>query len=319
MVALTLWILFTFSHLSGKGVKTQDCGIAPLNTRIVGGDNATSGSWPWQVSIHYSTSHICGGTLINDQWVLTAAHCILTRTLSVWTLYLGRETQAGPNVNEVSRSVSQIIVHPNYNNTLYNNDLALMKLGTSVTFTDYIRPICLASSSSQFFNSTLCWATGWGKLNKTENLPVTQPLQQVQVPVIGNKQCSCNYISTDATITSQMICAGQQNKGSCQGDSGGPLQCKQGSSWIQAGITSFGIPCALSGFPEVYARVSEFQTWITSQVAGTTVNFVTVTSTGTDQDSSFVCETTTGSSVRFSAELSLVTLMTVVVYQVLLQ
>lgn len=86
--------------------------------------------------------------------------------MTAWTLYFGRETQAGPNINEVSRSVSQIIVHPNYNNTLYNNDLALMRILTPVTFTNYIRPICLASSSSQFFNATLCWATGWGKTSK---------------------------------------------------------------------------------------------------------------------------------------------------------
>lgn len=93
-----------------------------------------------------------------------------------------------------------------------------------------------------------------------------------------------------------MICAGQENKGTCQGDSGGPLQCKQGSVWIQAGTTSFGIPCALAGFPEVYARVSEFQDWITEQVAGANVGFVTFNSSGTDPDSSFECRS--GSSAN---------------------
>ncbi|XP_017289992.1 chymotrypsin-like protease CTRL-1 [Kryptolebias marmoratus] len=310
MAPLTMWILLMCAALS-QVVKTQstDCGVAPLSTKIVGGENAAPGSWPWQVSIHFRSSHICGGTLINDQWVLTAAHCIFTQSPLLWTLYFGRETQAGPNVNEVSKSVSDIIVHPNYNNTLFNNDLALMKLTSSVTFTDYIRPICLASSSSQFFNSTMCWATGWGRVGKNVSLPVSQPLQQVQIPVIGNRQCSCNYISTDATITDQMICAGQQNKGTCQGDSGGPLQCKQGSSWIQAGITSFGVPCAV-GFPEVYARVSEFQAWINS-VTGTTATFVTYTSTGVDKDTSFVCNTTVSlNSVRVSSELSLGVLVT---------
>lgn len=81
-----------------------------------------------------------------------------------------------------------------------------------------------------------------------------------------------------------------------QGDSGGPLQCKQGSVWIQAGITSFGIPCALSAFPEVYSRVSEYQTWVTDQVAGARVNFVTFNSSGTDQDSSFQCRSTDGNT-----------------------
>lgn len=83
-----------------------------------------------------------------------------------WVLYFGRETQSGPNVNEVSRTVSQVIPHPDYSNTTFNNDVALMRLSTPVTFTDYIRPICLASNSSQFYNSTLCWATGWGRLGR---------------------------------------------------------------------------------------------------------------------------------------------------------
>ncbi|XP_018533866.1 tryptase [Lates calcarifer] len=296
MTTRTILLLFMCTVLTGQGSKAQDCGVAPLNTRIVGGENATAGAWPWQVSMH-RTAHVCGGTLINDQWVLTAAHCITTNSVSAWTLYFGRLTQSGSNVHEVSRTVSQVIIHPDYNNTLFNNDIALMKLSSPVSFTDYIRPICLASNSSQFFNSTPCWATGWGRLGKDKPLQAFDRLQEVQIPVIGNKQCSCNYLpASEANITDNMICAGQENKGTCQGDSGGPLQCQQGSVWIQAGITSFGIPCALAEFPEVYARVSQYQQWITDQVAGTNVSFVTFTSTGTDQDSSFMCRTYSGNS-----------------------
>lgn len=92
-------------------------------------------------------------------------------TPSAWTVYLGRQTQSGPNPNEVRRTVSRVIVHPDYNNTLFNNDIALMKLTNPVTFTDFIRPICLASSSSQFNNATTCWASGWGRLNKNGECP----------------------------------------------------------------------------------------------------------------------------------------------------
>ncbi|XP_042363895.1 serine protease 27 isoform X3 [Plectropomus leopardus] len=165
MAAWTAWILLMCSFLSEQGSMAEDCGVAPLNTRTVAGENATAGSWPWQVSVHLNPkgAQICGGTLISDQWVLTAAHCIKTNFPSVWILYFGRETQSGPNVNEVSRTVSQIIIHPDHNSEPFNNDIALMKLSSPVTFTDYIRPICLASHSSQFHSATPCWATGWGR------------------------------------------------------------------------------------------------------------------------------------------------------------
>nr|XP_020479035.1 transmembrane protease serine 2-like [Monopterus albus] len=128
MAAWTLWIVLMCVVLTGQGSKAQDCGVAPLNTRIVGGVNVKAGSWPWQVSVHISRSHVCGGTLISDQWVLTAAHCILINKTSVWTLYCGKLTQSGPNANQVTRTVSQIIVHPNYNNALFNNEGTLVDL-----------------------------------------------------------------------------------------------------------------------------------------------------------------------------------------------
>lgn len=102
------------------------------------------------------------------------------KTLSDWTLYFGRQTQAGPNANEVSSQLSQIIVHPNFNNTLYNNDLALMKLSSSVTFNNFIQPICLASNLSRFFNATSCWITGWGKLSSNGEGPLWSFVCQIE-------------------------------------------------------------------------------------------------------------------------------------------
>ncbi|XP_024913430.1 chymotrypsin-like protease CTRL-1 [Cynoglossus semilaevis] len=279
-----------------KGSKAQECGDAPLNTKIVGGENATDGSWPWQVSLHYlpNNMHVCGGTLIHQQWVLTAAHCLTEpgTSASDWALHFGKLTQSATSIHEVTRPVSQVIIHPDYNNNTFDMDIGLLKLSSPVTFTDYIRPICLASNSSQFLSSTMCWATGWGKINSDEQLPASAPLQQVQIPVVGKKECSCIYGAIEAAnITDTMICAGELNKGICQGDSGGPLQCKLNSIWIQAGISSFGIPCSI-GVPEVFARVSQFELWIKEQMAadGASASFRTVTPSGTDPDSSFDCD-----------------------------
>nr|XP_061807655.1 chymotrypsin-like protease CTRL-1 [Nerophis lumbriciformis] len=288
--ALLLGILLTRKD----GVKAQvTCGQAPLNPRIVGGDDAPEGSWPWQVSMHFNGFHRCGATVINEEWVLTAAHCIPNTNPDPWRLFFGKQNQSNTSPNEVNREVAQIIIHPDYNSTNFNNDIAVMRLSSPLSFTNYIRPICLASNASQFNNGTLCWASGWGRLGADQPNVAFDRLQEVEIPIIGNNQCRCNYFFVNnADINSNMLCAGQEGRGICQGDSGGPVQCKQGSMWIQAGLASFGIPCAREGFPEVFARVSFFQDWITAQVAGADVSFVTYTSSGGDQDDDFRCRLT---------------------------
>lgn len=103
----------------------------------------------------------CYNTFVS---MTTVLWFIVRLTPGAWVVYLGRETQAGPNRNEVRSTVSQVLVHPDYNNTLFNNDIALLKLQSPVQFNDFIRPVCLASNVSQFHTSTPCWATGWGNL-----------------------------------------------------------------------------------------------------------------------------------------------------------
>ncbi|XP_030649808.1 transmembrane protease serine 9-like [Chanos chanos] len=283
-------VVFLITLLS-KGTHSQldVCGQPPLNMRIVGGQDAPAGAWPWQVSLHTSGNHFCGGSLINKDWVLSAAHCFQSITASQVTVFLGRQSQQGSNPNEVSRTVSQIISHPNYNSVTSNNDIALLRLSSSVTFTNYIRPVCLAAAGSTFYKGTDSWVTGWGNIAEGVPLPSPQTLQEVEVPVVGNRKCNCLY--GDGRITYNMICAGllAGGKDSCQGDSGGPMVSKQGSRWIQSGIVSFGIGCAQANFPGVYARVSRYQDWINSQISTDRPGFVTFTSSGTDGDLSVMC------------------------------
>ncbi|XP_013769974.1 transmembrane protease serine 9 [Pundamilia nyererei] len=265
------------------------CGQPKLNTRIVGGQVAPVGSWPWQVSLQRFGSHFCGGSLINSQWVLTAAHCFETITSTGLTVNLGRQSLQGSNPNAASRTVTQIIKHPNYNSGTNDNDVCLLRLSSPVTFNNYISPVCLAASDSSFYSGVNSWVTGWGNIGEGVSLPSPQNLMEVEVPVVGNRKCNCNY--GVGSITDNMICAGFSagGKDSCQGDSGGPMVSKQSGRWIQAGVVSFGEGCARPNLPGVYTRVSQYQTWINSQISFNQPGFMMFTSTGTNSDFSVSC------------------------------
>ncbi|KAM8877829.1 uncharacterized protein ACB058_003518 [Synchiropus picturatus] len=279
----------TTASLESPMSSSQLCGITPLNNRIVGGEDAPEGSWPWQASLQRFGNHVCGGSLINNQWVMSAAHCFSRLVTSGWQVSLGRQNLQGSNPHEVTKSVAQILVHPNYNSVTTDNDIALVRLSSPVTFTDYIRPVCLADSNSVFNAATDSWVTGWGTVDEGEPLPFPQTLQEVEVPVIGNRQCNC--LNGVGSVTENMMCAGflSGGKDSCQGDSGGPMVIKHGPVWLQVAIVSWGFGCARPNLPGVYARVSGYQSWINSHISSDKPGFVTFTSTGVDSDSSVTC------------------------------
>uniref|UniRef100_A0A3B3X2L3 Peptidase S1 domain-containing protein n=1 Tax=Poecilia mexicana TaxID=48701 RepID=A0A3B3X2L3_9TELE len=265
------------------------CGNVAIKTRIVGGQDASPGRWPWQVSIQGDNGHFCGGSLITDQWVLTAAHCI-ERDILMSKVHLGAYNLSDPNPNEVTRGIVQAFVHPDYNSQTYNNDIALLKLSTRVNFTDYIQPVCLASHNSTFLEGTNSWVTGFGSLG---NGTYPDILQQVEVPIIGNNKCSCYNQGVVQEVTENMMCAGldEGGKDSCQGDSGGPLVMYNSLAWVQGGVVSFGYGCAVPMKPGVYARVSNYQKWINDTVTGMKPSFADFISDGFDFDSLFTCST----------------------------
>ncbi|CAI5671645.1 unnamed protein product [Oreochromis niloticus] len=254
-------------HSEDAGVICSACGRIVKNT----------GSLPWQVIIDPRGEFWCEGSLITNQWVLTAASCISHDELSNKVVHLGQHIQSAFSQNVVIRTVEEVICHPEYNSTTYNNDICLLKLSAPVNFTDYIQPICLASKNSTFHSGISSWVTGCG-------------FDKVTIPIVGRNECQCHYEHVKV-ITENMICAGLRagRQDSCWWKRGAPLMIKKGSIWVQSGVMTlhdyYGYPMKL----EIGTRVSKYQEWIRNTVTGTPPGFFTFTSPATDSDLKFTC------------------------------
>lgn len=258
-----LWFLSCLALLSGA--YGQSCGIPAISpvvpgiSRIVNGVNAIPGSWPWQVSLQTSTGfHFCGGSLINRQWVVTAAHCAVTTSHRV---VLGAFDLTSKTEPTQIRAISKVL-NAQYNTQTYVNDLTLIKLATPVTLNTRVSPVCLAATNDVFIEGQICATTGWGYINATtKTLPAK--LQQTGLPIMSNANCQKYWGSK---IQPTMICAGASGVSSCMGDSGGPLVCKKNGAWTLAGIVSWGSSACNTFYPVAYTRVSAFAALINQAV-----------------------------------------------------
>jgi len=253
-----------------KGTKSMagECGIAgpDPSQRIVGGEEATPHSFPWMAALFVDESWFCGGTLISDEWVLTAAHC--TMDASSMRVMLGAHNVREANEDgRLEVETTDFFHHPDYSQITLHNDLALIHLPQAINFTDNIRPICLPSYSeagSVWANEDVV-ASGWGK--PTDDATSISPvLRWVETNTITNLLCALEF---PTVINKNIICiSGKDGKSTCNGDSGGPLYLTTRSeryttTYKQIGITSFGssLGCEI-GWHAGFTRTASFLEWI---------------------------------------------------------
>ncbi|KAL0278938.1 UNVERIFIED_CONTAM: hypothetical protein PYX00_000614 [Menopon gallinae] len=235
--------------------------------RIVGGQSADLGEWPWIAALFNSGRQFCGGSLIDHEHILTAAHCVAH--MSSWdvarmTVRLGdHNIRINTETKHVEKKVKRVVRHRGFDPRTLYNDVAVLTLDTPVTFTKNIRPICLPSGNQNYAGQPAT-VIGWGSLRESGAQPAV--LQEVSIPIWTNQDCRIKYgAAAPGGIVEHFLCAGQPSRDSCSGDSGGPLMVNQGK-WTQVGIVSWGIGCGKGQYPGVYTRVTHFMPWITKNL-----------------------------------------------------
>ncbi|GFS82775.1 prothrombin [Nephila pilipes] len=244
--------------------------------KIVGGHNTNKGAYPWQVMLwEPNLKSFCGGSLLNERWIATAAHCFINYKGLRWdriVIKLGKHDREHQEDEEFTTGIadpSSIVVHPAYDKKTFDNDLALVRLREHVRFTDYILPVCLGDRN---LGETLLspgpggnpiqmgTVTGWGKLK--ENGPSPRFLQEIRLPIVDQKTC---LATSDYPVTRNMFCAGYPQEilgDACQGDSGGPFLMSSRNRWYLIGIVSWGEGCGKANKYGFYTRIPNYLSWI---------------------------------------------------------
>jgi len=233
---------------------------------IVNGQEAIPHEYPFMAALLNLQRQFCGGSLIDKNHILTAAHCVAhmskydVQNLRVRLGDHNIRSNGASDGQTVEKKVRRVIRHKGFSSSTLWNDVAILTLEDDVQYTNNIQPICLARGSQNYVGNTVTVA-GWGTLSEGGSQPSN--LMKVNVKVWTNQRCKESYgSSAPGGITKHMLCASEYNRDSCSGDSGGPLFNCDRSFCEQIGIVSWGIGCAKQKYPGVYTRVTEMIPWI---------------------------------------------------------
>uniref|UniRef100_A0A2K6V017 Tissue-type plasminogen activator n=1 Tax=Saimiri boliviensis boliviensis TaxID=39432 RepID=A0A2K6V017_SAIBB len=258
------------------------CGLRQYNQpqfRIKGGLFADIASHPWQAAIFakYRRSpgerFLCGGILISSCWILSAAHCFQERfPPHHLTVILGRTYRVVPGEEEQKFEVEKYIVHKEFDDDTYDNDIALLRLKSDSSHcaqeSNVVRTVCLPAADLQLPDWTECELSGYGKHEATSPF-YSERLKEAHVRLYPASRCTSQHLF-NRTVTSNMLCAGDTRSGgpqanlhdACQGDSGGPLVCSKDGRMTLVGIISWGLGCGKKDVPGVYTKVTNYLDWI---------------------------------------------------------
>jgi secreted trypsin-like serine protease len=275
VLAVTLLAVMVASAAPVAVAQQEEGGAAepePDQTTIIGGHHVGGGEYPFIAALSYKSSGNkssvdawCGGSLIDRNSVLTAAHCMYKEDGSPESaadlqVTVGRE-QLSSNTGKLL-DVTKIDIHPDYDSKTNENDVAVLSL-SGAAWGDGISPAVLAPTTDDSYETPgrLLTVAGWGNTipqpadgtSDGENYP--DRMQQARVPVVSDDEAEKKF-SVDSYVPSLMVAAGENGKDTCQGDSGGPLFAKNGSDYVVVGVTSSGIGCAAEGYPGKYAEAN---------------------------------------------------------------
>jgi len=253
------WPCFSIVAKVGKGVSFASPAdfFLERSSRIVGGFNAGTNQFPWQVSLRTTASpnfHFCGAVIVSNRHVISAAHCTVGRGGASVRIVMGT---VFINSGGVAHTSTRISNHPNYNSNTIANDISVVMTAATISFTAAIQQIAMGTANH---GATAATVSGWGGTAVTGG-PSPNHLQGLNTRTITNADCRARHTAGNAAfVFDHKICTfTQAGQGICQGDSGGPLV----AGGAVVGIVSWNIPCA-RGFPDAYDRVSSHRTWILS-------------------------------------------------------